>query len=388
MTGVALATLPRGTHTDGRGLALRITKPGAGSWVLKVNGQRRGLGAWPGMDLDGARIAADKLRLGAREARYAGEEWVAPKRRGPSPTAISSPTVPTFADEWAAFLKRRGPTMRPNTIANWRSALAHVLSLWGDKPVAEITRDDVLGVIDALVRDGKRTVANQLRVKLALVFAVAIDDGRMPGPNPADIDMRKRFGKAPKSKRHAAVAIEDAPRTFATIELTDHNKTTRAATRFMVLTASRSDEVRGARWCEIDFDAALWTIPGERMKGGEAHRVPLSSAALVELRRMVNGAGTNPDAWVFPGSKPGAQFGRDRLLKCAKSAIGADATAHGFRRTFKNWAERESGASTHTIELSLAHTVQGVEGHYFTDELLDKRRALMEAWGAFLIDTA
>ena len=157
--------------------------------------------------------------------------------------------------------------------------------------------------------------------------------------------------------------------------------------RFLILTAARSGEARGATWAEMDAEAREWRIPGERMKGGGAHRVPLSDAALAVLeqaRALDDGSGL-----IFPSPlRAGHPLSDMSLTKLLRDRGLADrATVHGFRSAFRDWCA-ETGRPRELAEAALAHVVGGVEGAYFRSDLLERRRALMDEWAAFLEPSA
>ena len=172
----------------------------------------------------------------------------------------------------------------------------------------------------------------------------------------------------------------------AALETVDGSKASKAAKlclRFLILTAARSGEARGATWVEVDSEAREWRIPGERMKGGAGHRVPLSDAALVVLERaraLDDGSGL-----IFPSPlRPGRPLSPMTLTKILRDRGLAEwATVHGFRSTFRDWCA-ETGKPREIAEAALAHTVGGVEGAYFRSDLLARRRVLMDQWAGFL----
>ena len=151
----------------------------------------------------------------------------------------------------------------------------------------------------------------------------------------------------------------------------------------MVYTGARSGEVCGATWAEIDMDHKLWTIPAERMKKGEEHRVHLSTPALAILKALPEGT---PEGPVFPtetGKRP-----RDaRLSKVAREigeAMGYRATVHGFRATFRTWGEEETDYPEAILEMALAHKIDdAVKAAYQRGDLLKKRRGLLDDWAAY-----
>lgn len=161
------------------------------------------------------------------------------------------------------------------------------------------------------------------------------------------------------------------------------SKAVKLCLRFLILTAARSGEVRGATWAEIDLAAREWRIPGGRMKGGREHRVPLSDAArdiLVRARGLEDGSGL-----VFPSpTRTGRPLSNMALTKILRDQELADrATVHGFRSAFRDWCA-ETGKPREIAEAALAHTVGGVEGAYFRSDLYARRRVLMDQLASFL----
>jgi integrase len=191
----------------------------------------------------------------------------------------------------------------------------------------------------------------------------------------------------PAVKEHfRALPYPEVPDALRIVAASGASLAARLCFRFLVLTAARSGEVRGAVWSEIDCDAREWRIPGARMKSGTDHRVPLSKAALTVLeqaRTLDDGSGV-----VFPSPlKRGCPLSDMALTKLLRDNKLADrATVHGFRSSFRDWCA-ETGKPRELAEAALAHTVGGVEGAYFRSDLLAKRRRLMDQWAAFVTDS-
>jgi integrase len=157
------------------------------------------------------------------------------------------------------------------------------------------------------------------------------------------------------------------------------------ALRFLILTASRTGEVIGARWSEIDAQERLWTIPADRMKAKREHRVPLSDEALAMLGRV---RGLDPE-FIFPGQKRGKGLSNMAMTQLMRRLGHGDVTVHGFRSSFRDWAEERGGMPREVAELSLAHEVgNAVERAYRRSDMLDKRRTLMERWARFCCPTS
>jgi integrase len=184
-----------------------------------------------------------------------------------------------------------------------------------------------------------------------------------------------------KVKHHAAVAIDDLASVYA--KLGNLNHMTALALRFAILTAARAGEVTGARWSEIDMEAKVWTVPSDRIKAGKTHRVPLSREAMETLARVHT---TVTDTLVFPGWVTGKPLSHSAMLKVLQAAEGGDATVHGMRSTFRDWASERTPYPRDVAEMALAHAIgDKVEAAYRRGELMEKRRAMMEQWARFLL---
>ena len=183
-----------------------------------------------------------------------------------------------------------------------------------------------------------------------------------------------------------ALPYREVGEALATVEASPASLAARLCFRFLILTAARSEEARGARWSEMDGESREWRIPGERTKTGAPHRIPLSPEAMAVLARVR--ALDDRSGLVFPGRRRGRELSNMTLTKILRERGLADrATVHGFRSAFRDWCA-ETGAPREVAEAALAHTVGGVEGAYFRSDLYERRRALMEAWGAFVAEGA
>jgi integrase len=150
------------------------------------------------------------------------------------------------------------------------------------------------------------------------------------------------------------------------------------ALKFLIMTATRTGEVIGARWNEIDLDEKIWVVPAARMKAGREHRVPLSAAAVAVLERMKE---IRESDFVFAGGKKGKPLSNMAMLAVLKRTGRSDLTAHGFRSSLRDWVAERTNFPREVAETALAHTVgDKVEAAY---RLLQKRRQLMEAWARF-----
>jgi integrase len=191
--------------------------------------------------------------------------------------------------------------------------------------------------------------------------------------------------KVRKVHHHAAVPIDGIAGVYQRLQADDNIAA--MAARFTILTAARAGMATGARWPEIDRQAALWTIPGARMKGGKEHRVPLSREALRILDTM---AELRTGALIFPGRSPGRPMSVDMLSKALRVAGAGKATTHGTARsTFRDWCSERTTFPAEVAEMALAHAIGNeTEAAYRRGELLTKRARLMEAWARFLLTPA
>lgn len=147
------------------------------------------------------------------------------------------------------------------------------------------------------------------------------------------------------------------------------------------MTAARTSEVISATWSEIDLDAAVWTVPAERMKGGKVHRVPLAASVVALLRALPQEA-NNP--YVFIGSRAGAPQSRFAMAKLLAKIGRSDITVHGFRSTFRDWAAELGNHPNHVVEMALAHVIgDKVEAAYRRGDLFSKRVRLMADWARY-----
>ena len=363
-----------GRHGDGNGLYLLVKPSGAKSWVLRtvIRGRRCdiGLGGYPLVSLAEARTAAFDNRKLAR----AGGDPLALKRR---------PDIPVFEDAARTVIEIHKPTWRDGgkSAGQWEASLRqHVFPRLGVKRVDTITTADVMAVL-LPIWTRKAETARRIRQRISTIMKWAIAQGYR-ADNPAGDAIAAALPKVGNTRRHfRAVHHSEAGDAIRAVRESQASLAVRLAFEFIVLTAARSGEVRGALWSEVDMDTATWTILGERMKSGREHRVPLSDRALAILdmaRVLDDGSGL-----VFPapaGRRPMSDSTLSKLLR----EVGIEAVPHGFRSTFRDWCSESARVPREVAEACLAHVVTGVEGAYARSDLLDRRRKLMERWATYL----
>ena len=363
-----------GRYFDGLGLFLLVEPSGAKRWKqrLTVQGRRQelGLGPYPVVTLAMAREAAIQHRRDVR----AGEN---PKTR-----RLRERGMPTFAEAARKVYELRRPGWRNTKHAHqWIATLEKfVFPPIGTRAIDDVTADDVLGVLSPIWHS-KPTTAKRVRQRIGAVLTWAVAQGLRPD-NPADSVMavlphHSGASTPQRALPYAAVAaaltmVRASANAFATVKL---------AFEFLVFTAARSGEVRGARWDEIDFDARTWTVSASRMKANREHRVPLSESA-VEVLNEARALGDGHE-FVF-ASRRGRALSETALPRLM-TRLGIDAVPHGFRSSFREWAAECTNIPREVCEAALAHVNPNrVEAAYQRSKLFDKRRDLMERWARYL----
>jgi integrase len=228
-----------------------------------------------------------------------------------------------------------------------------------------------------------------VRGRIEAVISYASARGWRSGENPArwrgHLDrLLPATSKVARVEHHAALPWVDLPAFVARVRT--HPATAARALEFAILTATRTGEVLGARWSEIDLGARVWTIPASRMKANKEHRVPLSSGAMAILTEMEALRPDDGDSYVFPGQKPGKPLSQMAMLMLLRRMKREDLTVHGFRSTFRDWVEEETATPHAVAEMALAHTIGNkVEAAYRRSDLFQKRAVLMEAWSDYCL---
>ena len=375
LTAVGVKHAPTGTHTDGDGLMLRVHPGGSRSWVVRITsgGKRRtiGLGRWPGIPLARARSLAAEMREAAKEGRSI---TITPDDE--------PPPVPTFAEIAEAVIELRSPTWSNAKHAwQWRNSLEnHVYATLGHKPVDSITSADVLTVLMPIWNAMPET-ATRVQQRLSTIFDFSIAQ-QLRIDNPAAA-VRAALPRRPRLKEHhPALPYEQVPAALAAVEASTAREATRLALRFLVLTAARSGEVRGATWDEIDADATTWTIPAERMKARREHRVPLSKQAMDVLTRAHALRKRSGLLFTTSKGKPLSDMAMTMLMR----RLALDAVPHGFRTSFRTWALERTNAPWAVAEAALAHTLgDATEAAYARSDLFERRRGLMDTWAHYCV---
>lgn len=386
LTAVGVQNLKKpGRYYDGGNLALEVGPGGGKSWCFMFMREHRtrqmGLGPYPTVSLAKARERALEYRLVLIEGGdpFAVRDAKRAERRGI-----------TFEECAEAYIEaHKAGWKKPKHAKLWQSTLDVHAAALGKLSVRSITNNDVLKVL-APIWETLPETAGRVRGRIETVLAWAKVKGYRDGENPAawkgNLDhLLPPRGKVARVRHHPALPFSELPAFLS--ELSElPGKVAPLAFRFMILTASRTSEVTGARWSEISFKDKLWTIPAERMKADREHRVPLSPQAMAILQSL-KPEKIEPTNFIFAGARGGA-LSNMAFLACLKRMERTDITPHGMRSTFRDWVSERTDFSGEVAEMALSHVIPSkVESAYRRGDLLAKRRTLMEAWGTFC-DTA
>ncbi|MCK1403940.1 site-specific integrase [Bradyrhizobium sp. 76] len=375
LTARKVETAKPGKYADGGNLYLVVASNGNRKWVLRFTWRGRakemGLGSALSVPLADAREKA----AAARRMIANGLNPIEERKRD-----RGIPTFGEMADQVRESLSAGFRNEKHK--AQWKSTLATYAAPLAAKPVDTIATDDVLAVLRPIWASKPET-ASRLRGRIEKILDAAKAKGFRTGENPA----RWRGHLAnllPKPRKlvrghHPAMPYEGVAALVS--RLRESNSEAAQALELCILTAARSGEILGMRWSEIDFEKRVWTLPASRMKASREHRVPLSARAMTMLRKLREA--TNAD-YVFPGSrhnKPLSNMAMEMVLRRLKVE---DATVHGFRSSFRDWAGNETTYPRDLIETALAHVLgDKAEQAYRRSDALEKRRKLMEAWAGY-----
>lgn len=365
------------------GLYLYVNSNGARSWVLRTvvaNARRHmGLGSYPAVTLAMAREKARQVK----EEVDAGVDPILKRDQLLSALKAEQATQKTFEEAAIAYISAHGDAWKnPKHRAQWTSTLeTYAYPFIGRLLVRDITQTHVLSVLEPIWKTKNETAA-RLRGRIESVLDWAKVRGLRSGDNPARwkgyLDaLLPSPSKVKKVTHHAAVELDAMPGFMAKLRL--QTGVSARALELAILCASRSGEVRGMTWSEVDLEKAIWTVPAERMKAKKEHRVPLSPDALTLLKEQ---ASLDDCPLIFPGRK--GQPLSDMSLLAVMRRMEVDAVPHGFRSTFRDWVGEKTNYPSDVAESALAHTLESkVEAAYRRGDALEKRREMMRDWAAF-----
>lgn len=367
---------PPGKHYDfgGFGLMLRVRPSGRARWAWRgtVRGKRVELGL------------GRRAFMSLRRARETAFEYTRIAADGDDPRTQRS-NAPTFRDATESVIRLQRRSWKAGAASRrqerqWRQTLTtHAFPVLGDVTVDQVTAADVLRVLTPLWTT-KPSAAKAVKQRIGIVMRWAIAQGfRQEDPMGA---VGSVLPRQPNGRHHRFLSPKDVEPALEKIGNADCWLGTRLAIRFLALTATRTAEVRGATWAEVDTKAAVWTIPARRVKTKREQRIPLSSQALevlAEARRLRGGR----SSLVFPASRGSGPLGSGTMGKLLRE-LKIETSPHGVRASFRSWCADE-GEDRALAEAALGHEVgSATERAYQRSDLFERRRGLMERWGDFI----
>jgi integrase len=390
LTALEVAKLAKpGKHKDGGGLYLQVTTGKAGrvkkSWLLRfispTTGKERsqGLGTYPQVSLAEVRKRAHKRRLLI-------DGGIDPIEEGKRQNAAASACRPTFDDCARDYIAAHEAAWRNGKHrSQWTNTLAAYASpVFGSLPVDAITTEHVLAALRPTWTTRQET-ASRVRQRIERVLSAATAKGYRQGQNPAlwkgHLDhLLAKPAKVRHASHFAAMPYADVPDLMA--RLGSRTGIASKALALLVMTACRTGEVLCSTWAEVDMESRIWVIPAAHTKAHREHRVPLSEPAMAILRNM---ASIRVNEFIFPSLDKRSRGGLSSpaLLKALRR-LGETCTVHGFRSAFRDWCGEETSFPREVAEAALAHGLADkTEAAYRRGDALEKRRKLMEAWGAY-----
>lgn len=367
-----------GLHADGNGLYLSVSASGSKSWrlIYQIRGKRRELGLGSASTITLAQARAKALE--ARQLLQTGQDpksvWRVAETASHTFGAVALDYIEAQECGWRNAKHRQ----------QWRNTLVtYAKPIW-DKPVSDVGIGDVLQILRP-IWISKPDTAKRVRGRIERVLDAAKVLGLRTGENPAvwrgNLAMLlPKQQKGPK-RHHPAMPFAQVPHFMN--KLAKRTGLAARALELTIFTAARTSEVLQARWTEFDLENQLWVIPGERMKAGREHRVPLSGAAMAMLQEL-----KSDGEFVFPGTKEGKPLSNMSMEMVLRRMKIEDCTVHGFRSSFRDWCGEMTEFPREIAEQALAHVVGNeVERAYRRGDALEKRRELMTAWARFLSES-
>jgi integrase len=376
LTALQVKNAKPGRHVDGQGLILLVRPEGSRSWVLRVQamGKRRDFGLGSTLTLT--------------EAREKAAFWRKLAKSGVDPSLESKrvrQVIPTFATAARTYHASQTAGWRsPKHAAQWLTTLeTYAFPSLATVTVDRIEAADMWAVLGPIWQDKPET-ARRVRQRMGTVLDFAKAKGWRETEAPMRALTKLSSRQLTKAGNHPALPYSEIPALMQRLRATDQTMGRRAL-QFCLLNASRSGEVRGATWGEVNLERAEWTIPATRMKGGVEHIVPLTPPALAILTDLSGLVDDKPDEPIFPGTK-GQALSDMTLSKVFKAAGGQGYTVHGTARSgFRDWVAEQTSFPGEWAEAALAHAMPNkVEAAYRRTKFLEQRRTMMTAWSDYL----
>jgi len=365
--------------SDGRGLRLRVRPDGSRSWLLRffIDGveNTQGLGAYPGVSLQAARAKAEHSRALAKTgANPATAQKVAKAAR----TVQDKTTFGSVADEW---IKHNSSTWSAHhTERNQGLLRRYLLPQLGRLPVDFIEEHFLFQILQQVYDSGRRESARRARAVAAQVFSYARAT-HCGTRNPARDMADNPYFRKPPVKHFTALSQSDVGRFVTALNKTGADQIlapqTTCALKMALYTGLRDASIRAARWNELDLEAAVWTVPAERMKSRRTHRVPLPRQAIEALSALRPLTFRTDQSFVFPG-KGKAGHMAENTLRMALHSLDFPVTAHGMRSLITD-VLNENGFNRDAIERQLDHQERNqVRRTYLRSDFMAERKTMMQ----------
>jgi integrase len=376
-----------GYHPDGDNLYFQVTSSNAKSWIFRFSfdGKRRemGIGSYPEITLEKARESAIELRRLVK----AGTDPIELRKADQAAKRAERNNAVTFAYCAKQYIEsHRHGWKNVKHAQQWENTLEqYAYPIIGETIIKDVDTALIMRVLQPIWL-AKNETAGRLRGRLENILDWAAVQGFRAVENPArwkgHLDnLLASPGKVQKNNHFKALPYSEINPLM--LALRANGSVSAKALEFLILTAAHTGEIIGAKWDEIDFDNQLWIVPADRMKAKREHRVPLSSRA-IEIVREMQALKTN-DA-IFPGRSKGGFLSNAAMDKLLQQTLGIDATVHGMRSTFRDWASERTAYPHEVCEMALAHTIRNqAEAAYRRGDLIEKRRNLMEDWLRFCV---
>lgn len=394
---------------------LQVTPAGVKSWVYRytIHGRTRSMGLGPAR-----KVAFDDVKKLSRKIRVLLDDGIDPlserdrieqakanevarierikadEHQQQQAKAAEQARRMTFRQCAVAFIEsHRSGWKSDKHAAQWSSTLeAYAYPVLGDKAVADVDVSMVKEVIEPIWRE-KNETASRVRSRLEKVLGWATVHGYRSGENPARwsgylSEIFPKRSAVREVEHHPALPYAELPAFMQLLEKS--NGIGSWVMRFLILTATRTTEARAAEWAEFDMERKLWEIPAARMKAKRPQRIPLSEAAMEILQEMkaFNDALAVPSKYVFPGQKQGKHPSEAIMLALLKRIDRKDIVPHGFRATFRIFIAEQTTFPREVAEAALAHAIADkTEAAYQRGDYLEKRREMMDTWGAYCVPT-
>lgn len=375
-----------GLHSDGGNLFLSLKNNGrAQSWIFRYNSRTTGklvsigLGSCSVVTLADAREEARKLRAMFKEGRDPASE----RKSAASALAVPAPKQLTFGECATLYIDGRKAAWRNSKHKDqWINTLSTHASSLTNVPIDDVTVEEIRSSLDKIWKSKNVTARRvQQRIEAVINWAIALEHRKSsinPGTWKGKLD-RLLPNAIPIVRHHPCIPYKDMPDFM--VELRKRDCISAKALELAILSGGRASEIAKAKWEEFDLDGGMWTIPAERMKGERDHRVALCKRAV----DVVSTLARHSD-FVFPGNKGKPHLNPESLRKFLKIDLDRpEATTHGFRSSFRDWASEMTDHDGHVVEMAISHTIKDkVERAYRRGDLFEKRIALMADWEKYL----